>query len=395
MNIWSFAVLKNSQTNENHLVIYSLNDKPAKSKISVYNSKYQLVLEKEFTEILPYFSSSSGSHSTVLGRKNFHFIGEKYVYILDIDKLKIESIKLSDNRYENINQKRRVYYEQLNNQEILVFDCGKTIDIYATNHFKLLYSFKKEYEERGSGTKPFIDQNNIIYLNKKNELICKEIKTNRIIWEYSTGTEGISFLGITVGNASDYISEYILVDEKPRSFFINTSAGDLIKINAENGKEIVKHDRFRNNKNLTKSYDGRLTFISQADMNEDGIPDFPSVSTDKNIYCINGKDLSTMWYYSTSSKFEDLISLYDINCDSIPEIFAINIDQSIFIIDGKTGHALVNEKLSTSGFGSRAVLCDYNSDGSLDLVCILPTNQVSIYELNGINVNKGLIVINK
>jgi outer membrane protein assembly factor BamB len=322
-------------------------------------------------------------------------MGEKYVYILDVDKREIDSVKLSHNRYENLKSRKRVYYEQLNNQEVLVFDYGEMIDVYSTDPFKLLYSFKKDYEERGSGSKPLINQNTIIYLNKKNELICREITTNRIIWKYSTGGEGISFLGITVGSVADYISEYILVDENPRSIFINTSAGDLIKINGETGKEILKHDRFRGNKNLSKSYDGKLTFIAQADMNEDGFPDFPSVSTDKNIYCINGKDLTTIWYYKTDSKFEDLISLYDINGDSIPEVFAINIDQSLFIIDGKNGQAMVNKKLSDNGFGSRTILCDYNNDGVLDLVVMLSTSQLTIYELNDVKVSKGMIVINK
>ncbi len=395
MKFWSFTVLKNSQTNENYIVLYSLHDELSKGKLTVYNSNFQLVLEKVFTEYLPYFSSSSGSHLTVLGRKNFHFMGGKYVYILDVDKREIDSVKLSHNRYENLKSRKRVYYEQLNNQEVLIFDYGEMIDVYSTDPFKLLYTFKKDYEERGSGSKPFINQNTIIYLNKKNELICREITTNKIIWKYSTGDESISFLGITVGSVADYISEYILVDENPRSIFINTSAGDLIKISAETGKEIIKHNRFRGNKNLSKSYDGRLTFIAQADMNEDGSPDFPSVSTDKNIYCINGKDLTTMWYYKTSSKFEDLISLYDINGDSIPEVFAINIDQSLFIIDGKNGHALVNKRLSENGFGSRVVLCDYNNDGVLDLVSLLSTGQLTIYELNDVKVSKGMIVINK
>lgn len=389
-----FTIIKDSLTNRNYILFLTYSkDDIYKSILSVYNDKDSLVFKQKFVKTIPIFPSKSGCDKYLFLNNKYYFIDNYYLYKLDFKNISIDSIKLPVKKYHDIKGRRALYYYNQDNEEYLLYDYGTGIDLYNLNPLKLFKEFEKDFTNKGYGGMPILLKNKIIFINNKNEVICKNIKDKKTIWTFNSGETDVSFLGINIGTAADYISEYCFIDDNPKELFISTSNGDLIKIDVNTGTVNLKKESFRGDNH--ENFAGKLTHIIQYDMNQDNVNDFVSISADRNLYVINGKDFSVLWFKEFNSKLYDPFSLYDINNDNIPEVF-IYIDSYLYILNGNDGKNIYKLRISNENFyGSRIILGDFNNNGKLNIILNSTYNKINILEMEDVNIPRGMMIINK
>lgn len=386
-----FTLVHNKKNNSNYIVFLTVTED--ESRIVIFNRSYNLVYEKSFNESLATLSWSSGSNNNISKNNYFYLISKNYIYQLDIVKMKIDSFRIKNNNYINLKNVRHLYPDRINSEKVLIFDYEKGVDIYSINPFSLIHTFNKEFHDKGYGSKPILINGNIIYINKKNEIICRDLSTGKKKWSYSTGETDIGFLGIDIGSAENSITEYVLA-KNHQSLLVCTMTGNIISINVEDGSEIIKVENFAGDD--LANYAGKINYISQADVNKDNIVDFILSSSDNNIYCLNGTNLNILWNIELEDKSGDPTSEMDITGDSVPEIFLTN-NSKLYILNGINGKILFQKKIlsyskNDDSFIARVILCDFNNNEKLDIITLASANEIKIFEMDNVKVPKGIIV---
>jgi len=389
-----FAIITDSSTNRNYILFLTYyKDDMYKSILSVYDDKNSLIFKQKFLKFILLFPSKSGCDKQLFMNNKFYFVDDKYLYKLDIKNTFIDSIKLPVSKYSGFNGHGGLYYYEQDNHEYLLYDYNTGVDLYKLNPLKLFKEFEKDFTNKGYGGMPILLKDKIIFTNKKNEVICKNIKDKKTIWTFNSGETDVSFLGINIGSVPDYISEYSFINDDPKELFMSTLDGDLIKIDVNTGTVNLKKESFRGDNH--ENFAGKLTYIVQYDMNRNSTTDFVCTSADKNLYVINGKDFSVLWFKEFDSKLYNPFSLYDINNDNIPEVF-IYIDSYLYILNGKDGKVIYNLKISDEKFyGSRIILGNFNNNGKLNIILNSTYNKIKILEMENVNIPRGMMIMNK
>jgi outer membrane protein assembly factor BamB len=263
------------------------------------------------------------------------------------------------------------------------------VDIYDTKGGKIVY--KIFFEEEMKIPEIIFHKGRIVYKHKVNGITIFDLKENKTLWKYDTGSDGIYMLGIKVGTYPNEVSRFLIDEDKTTYLIMNTWFGHIYKFDFNTGKVLLEKKRFRGTGNNA----GLINSFNLMDMNKDGVKDIVAGSVDNNVYCVNGKDLSVMWEYDTDNEIQLPLSLYDINGDKIPEVFVINdYDNVLFILDGKTG-ALIKEKNIKDWEElnqTSVILADFNGNGKMDLIVKRNPRKLQLYEMKDIQIPKNSIV---
>lgn len=387
----SFTVAKNNSTGENLIVAYRYDGGRNKLYLSVYGKRGQTLLNAEINEQLQLFSESSGSSSAVIGQDMYCFFGKKVMYRLHTAPLQIDTIPLNHSRYSALRYLRYVYAEIVNKRKVVVYDFFSGIDIYDSRTGELMYTFNKEFENKGIGSKPILFHNRIIFLNKKNELICRDLQSQKTVWKYNAGEEKVKVLGISIASVEDGISQCLLLSGPQEFLLVNTYSGDMVLINPNNGDVIRKREKFRGNTEYTDKWTGRLMYMVQDRVPQTGNKVVFGAGKDKNLYAINTDNLSANWSYLSDAEFSSPIAGYDVSGDEIPDIFSCNNNGRLVVVNGANGSVLFDRYAGNCG--SRVVLCDFDGNGKLDMILNPQKDLMKIFELPNVSVTKNYLPV--
>jgi len=357
-DITTFDVFYNVK-NVRNIAVFSYNKILNTSFLEIFNQRNKVIFSKNLG-----VGSVMGINTVITRTKLFYFLNK--LFILDVNDLQLDSVDLKNNDYTTL---------QISG-DLLIMNTYKNIDIYSINTFKLLNTIKRK--ETIPWDLPKLQQDLITFKYLQNELQIFDYKRNKQIKRFNTGEKEVSLLGVKIGSMKDAITDYKIYNN---FLYFVTLGGSIYKYDFGLKKNLISRKYFMGDENNA----GLINNFWFTDANLDGIEDFVGAAVDNNIYCINGKDLSTLWQYNTGNENQDPIYLYDINADSIPEVFGVNYyDQKLFIIDGKTGKLLYDKILNDEGkwYPTSVFVDDRDNDGNIEIVCKsgLP-NELIILEL--------------
>jgi len=364
----SYMVFNNNS--QNFLSVFT--SQKNQNKWLVFDSSGKQVSVEENTE---------GDYQT-LYKDQIFFLG-KALNSFSISDFKITNYKIPNNDY------RSFILAEYENQTLFIA-CNKSrVDIYDTKDGKFVN--KILFDEEMKIPRIMYHKDRIVYKHKVNGITVFDLKENKTLWKYDTGSDGMYMLGIKVGTLSNEISRFLIDEDKDSFLIMNTWFGYLYKFDFNSGKVLLEKKRFKGTGNNA----GLINTFDLIDMNKDGVKDIVAGSVDNNVYCINGKDFSVMWEYDTDNEIQLPLSLYDINGDKIPEVFVVNdYDNVLFILDGKNGKLIREknikdwEKLNQTS----VILVDFNGNGKLDLIVKRNPRKLQLYEMKDIQIPKNSIV---
>ena len=110
--------------------------------------------------------------------------------------------------------------------------------------------------------------------------------------------------------------------------------------------------------------------------------------------------LSIIWKYNTGFETQAPLSFYDITGDGILDVFGANDDMKLYILNGKTGEKILEQQLYERKMTGKwkekiqtyIILCDFDGNGKLNLIAKTGPNEITIFEMPEINVEKGAIL---
>jgi len=364
--IWGYYIMKNPDDGKNYLLLTCQSGKAY--KMILYDSNCKKIFEEENLQDYHVFQYGS----------KVYFIED------DLCELNLSDYKVNRLNIKNDNYKRMEITEYKNNTIVILSNVYGT-EVYNLKDSKLMFNIKRELKVKYTSVKYY--KGKIIYNFKRNGIAVYSLSENRELWRYDTGEQGVYFLGIKLGSAPDGISDFKGYDDSGEKLVLNTAFGGLYKFDLQTGKILLRKDRFAGKGNNA----GMIGSFAFVDMNGDGIKDIVAGSVDHNVYCINGKDFSTMWEYDTGNEIQLPVSLYDINGDKIPEVFCVNdYDNNLFIFDGKTGKPIIEESVKDNNYKSliqtSVILADFSGNGLLDLIVMRNMKEMQVYEMSSVKV---------
>lgn len=342
----TYSTILYNERNEYNVVVFSYDKKVNKTILEIFDKHNKCTFKKGLGEGYVMNSSVFRNDSKI-----FFFLNK--LYLFNVNKLSLDSVDLGK-KYTTI---------QTTN-DILIANSEDTIDLYYTNGFDLLNSFKRKESIRWD--LPKLHHNLIIFKNLQNEIIIINIENNETLETFNTGETEVRMLGIKIASAGDAISDYKINDN---FLYFVTIGGSIYKYDIKLKKNVALRKSFMGDEHNA----GLINNFQFADVNLDGIKDLIGAAVDNNIYCINGKDLSTIWMYNTGNENQHPLSLYDLNSDTVPEVFGVNYyDMKLFVIDGRSGELLYEkDDLNNKGEWSptNVFVDDLNTNGNINIVC--------------------------
>jgi len=341
-----FTILYN-ENNEYDIAVFSYDENINRTSLEIFDKHNKCIFRKELGE-------GSVMLSSVVRENNKLIFFLNKLYLFDNNNFLLDSLELKNKEYTTI---------QLKN-DILIANSKLNVDLYSINAFNLINSFNRK--ESSPWDLPKLQDSLMIFKNFQNELVFLNINNKKRVDTVNTGETELKLLGIKVLSGKDAITDYKINDNL---LYFVTIGGSIYKYDIKLKKIVALRKSFMGDENNA----GLINNFKFTDANLDGNIDFVGAAVDNNIYCINGKDLTTIWQYNTGNENQHPIFLYDVNKDSIPEVFGVTYyDQKLYIIDGKSGTLLYDKKdLNNKGkwTPTSVFVDDLNKDGNINIVC--------------------------
>lgn len=348
-------------------------------KIFIVDNKGKEIFIKKNLKQLKYITGNFNIYNNKL---YFYSDGLK---ILNLKTYKIQSYKIKITKYKVM----RIFNDE--KIPILIFDNDKTIMIFKLPTLEYLGKIVRKHEVKDIAYTTEYSDSLILYGEKENELVAYDIIKKEEKWKFSAGKAGAYYLGIKLGSFNNRLANYkIIKDNGKKYIYLATFVGNLYKLDFKTGKIIKKREYIGGKVNNG----GLIPQFSLVDMNKDSVKDLVGGSVDHNMYCIDGKNLKTIWKFDSGNEIQDPNALYDITGDGIPEVFFGNrYDSKLFILNGKNGKVILEKSLNAEkDFSSPIALDDFNGNGILDVVIGADPHTIKVFELEGTKIKKNKLI---
>jgi outer membrane protein assembly factor BamB len=284
--------------------------------------------------------------------------------------------------------------EKLNGKDAILASDLKNWFIFDVDTHTELLNIKRDNNSmnRAVGT---IYNSSIYYTSESNELSRYDIKSNKVSWSVKLPDKAVKIIGIKLSSVPSLITCIMPFTKNNKDYIgVITNGVDYYSFDALVGK-LVKNDIQYEKFNDISQNNSKLFVNSYIykDKKADKLLIY-AASIDKNVYCLNEKDFSTVWETPTGNEIYSPLTFLDINNDSYPEVFGVNdYDENLFILDGKTGKKIVFHSLKEGKqFNrTRVYLADLHGTGTLNLIVKTNNEKIKVFELSQIKVPKNYI----
>jgi hypothetical protein len=380
-NIRYFNVLYDQISKKNLLFVYEIkeNDKNEYiNSILIFDNKgnKHRIIEKISRDFYIHHKNTFTINNC------FYFIWDS-LYCLELNSFRIKSYHLRNSSYKSLSTFND------NGIDFILAGADKFIDVISLEHMEVLESIQRA-EIITISNSSIIGKNKLIYLAEDNKLSRYNLQDNNQLWSFDTGNLNLKFLGIKLGIIDNIITDF---NENGQTVYLSTISGEIYKIHSDQGTLLSVSKNFSGSKNNAGLI---VSFIVGDDCNQDGIGDIIAPSVDHYIYCINGKDLTTIWKYDTGAENQTAVSLFDITKDGIADVFGINDEMKLSVINGHTGKLIYQKIIQKNIEGgknqSNVIIADFFGESEPNIIVISDFNKLTVFSIAEIRTEKNIII---